>query len=124
LTSDVGRGFLSGNLRSFDDLARDDFRRALPRFQPENFGRNLDLVARVRQLAQAKGVTPAQIALAWVLAQGERIMPIPGTTSLARLQENAAAAAISLDANDLAALDAVAGAVAGDRYANMAWVNR
>jgi aryl-alcohol dehydrogenase-like predicted oxidoreductase len=116
--SPLGRGFLSGQIRSIDDLAPDDFRRHSPRFQGENFQRNLDLVTRVGELAQARGVTPAQLALAWLLAQAEHVVPIPGTRSEARLAENIAAVDIALTPEELRAIDAVAprGAAAGDRY--------
>ena len=122
--SPLGRGFLSGQLRSADDLPPDDFRRTLPRFSPENFAKNLDIVARVRAIAEAKGVTPAQIALAWVLAKGEMVIPIPGTTKIARLEENAAAVDISLTPAELDSLDTLARAVKGTRYTDMSWVNR
>jgi aryl-alcohol dehydrogenase-like predicted oxidoreductase len=122
--SPLGRGFLSGELRSPNDLPADDFRRTLPRFSPENFGKNLDVVERVRALAEAKGTTPAQIALAWVLAQGEHVVPIPGTTRIDRLEENAAAVDIELSPKEIGALDALAKAVQGTRYSNMTWVNR
>ena len=106
------------------DLPPDDFRRTLPRFSPENFAKNLDIVARVRAIAEAKGVTPAQIALAWVLAKGEMVIPIPGTTKIARLEENAAAVDISLTPAELDSLDTLARAVKGTRYTDMSWVNR
>jgi aryl-alcohol dehydrogenase-like predicted oxidoreductase len=122
--SPLGRGFLSGELRSPDDLPAGDFRRTLPRFAPENFRKNLDIVERVRTLAEAKGTTPAQIALAWVLAQGEHVAPIPGTTRIDRLEENARAADIQLSPEEFGALDALARAVQGARYAQMTWVNR
>jgi aryl-alcohol dehydrogenase-like predicted oxidoreductase len=125
--SPLGRGFLSGRITSPDDFAEDDFRRNHPRFQGENFARNLDLVDRVRQLAAGKGVTPSQLAIAWVLAQGSDIVPIPGTKRRSYLEENAGALQVRLDAEDLAAIEEVAprGAVAGDRYApaQMANVN-
>src|SRR5205809_2310895 len=126
--SPLGRGFLSGQIRRFDDLAPDDWRRSNPRFQGENFTRNLELVARIAELARAKRCTPSQLALAWVLAQGEDIVPIPGTKRVRYLEENAAAATITLSAAELEAIDAVfpKGAAAGDRYAagGMAAVNR
>ena len=126
--SPLGRGFLSGQIRRFEDLAPDDWRRGNPRFQGENFTRNLELVARIAELARAKKRTPSQLALAWVLAQGEDIVPIPGTKRVRYLEENAAAAAIALSPAELAALDAVfpKGAAAGERYAagGMAIVNR
>lgn len=116
--SPLGRGFLTGQIRRFEDLAPDDFRRYSPRFQGENFQKNLELVERVTELAQAKGVTPGQLALAWVLAQGEDVVPIPGTKRRVYLEENVAAAAIQLTAAELAALDAVMppGAASGARY--------
>jgi aryl-alcohol dehydrogenase-like predicted oxidoreductase len=124
--SPLGRGFLSGEIRSIDDLAPDDFRRNNPRFQGENFAKNLELVDRVREIAAEKGVTPSQLALAWVLHQGDDIVPIPGTKRVTYLEENAAAADIALTPEDLARLDqaAPAGATAGDRYPDMSSVNR
>jgi aryl-alcohol dehydrogenase-like predicted oxidoreductase len=122
--SPLGRGFLSGDVRSLDDLAADDFRRSLPRFAPENFGQNLELVDRVREMAETKQATPSQIALAWVLAQGEMIIPIPGTKRVGRLEENAGAAAVELTQVELSALDALAGIAKGARYLDMSWVNR
>ncbi len=126
--SPLGRGFLTGEIRSPDDLAADDFRRTNPRFQGENFQRNLDLVERVRDLARERGCTPAQLALAWLLAQGEDIVPIPGTRRVGRLEENVAAGEIALSPADLARIDEVAprGAAAGTRYpeAGMAMVGR
>ena len=126
--SPLGRGFLSGQIRRFEDLAPDDWRRSNPRFQGENFTRNLELVARIAELARAKQRTPSQLALAWVLAQGEDIVPIPGTKRVRYLEENAAAAAITLSPAELEAIDAVfpQGAAAGERYAagGMAIVNR
>jgi len=126
--SPLGRGFLSGQIRRFEDLAPDDWRRGNPRFQGENFTRNLELVARIAELARAKKRTPSQLALAWVLAQGEDIVPIPGTKRVRYLEENAAAAAMTLSPAELEALDAVfpKGAAAGERYAagGMAIVNR
>jgi aryl-alcohol dehydrogenase-like predicted oxidoreductase len=116
--SPLGRGFLTGQLRSPDDFAPDDFRRHSPRFQGENFTRNLELVDRVKDLADEKQCSPAQLALAWLLAQGEHIVPIPGTKKRERLDENLGAAAVELSAADLARLDelAPAGAAAGARY--------
>jgi aryl-alcohol dehydrogenase-like predicted oxidoreductase len=122
--SPLGRGFLSGQVRSPEDLPAYDFRRTLPRFSPENFHRNLELVARVKAIADAKGVTAAQIALAWVLVQGDMVIPIPGTTRIDRLDENAAAADIALSDAEVEALNGLAGTVAGARYADMSWVNR
>jgi aryl-alcohol dehydrogenase-like predicted oxidoreductase len=119
--SPLGRGLMSGRIRSLDDLAPDDSRRRNPRFSPENFPRNLALVDAVTALAEAKGVTPSQLALAWVMAQGEDVVPIPGTKRVSTLEENAAAADIVLSAADLAALSAAspAEAVAGDRNIDM-----
>ena len=117
--SPLGRGFLTGRFRSADDLPADDYRRSSPRFQGENFRKNLDLVDRIRQIARQKGCTPGQLALAWVLAQGNDIVPIPGTKRVAYLEENAAAAAITLTPDDLRRIDEVAprGVAAGERYA-------
>src|SRR5438067_2721288 len=103
--SPLGRGFLTGQIKSVDDLAADDYRRYSPRFQGENFSKNLELVMRVTQLAREKGVTPGQLALAWVLAQGEAIVPIPGTKRRSYLEENAAASEIEMTAEDMARLD-------------------
>ena len=124
--SPLGRGFLSGRYRSVDDFEEGDFRRFNPRFQGENFARNLELVSRVEEIAVEKGCTPGQLALAWVLAQGEDIVPIPGTKRVAYLEENAAAAEISLTAEDQARIDEAApvGAAAGDRYPDMSSVGR
>ena len=124
--SPLGRGFLSGRIHSVDDLEASDFRRANPRFQGENFQKNLDLVERVEELAASKGCTAAQIALAWVLAQGEDIVPIPGTTRVKNLEENASALDVELSDEELRALEAVfpKGAAAGDRYADMSAINR
>jgi aryl-alcohol dehydrogenase-like predicted oxidoreductase len=116
--SPLGRGFLTGQIKSIEDLAADDYRRYSPRFQGENFSKNLELVTRVTELARAKGVSPGQLALAWVLAQGEDIVPIPGTKRRSYLEENAAASEIELTAEDLARLDELAprGAAVGMRY--------
>jgi aryl-alcohol dehydrogenase-like predicted oxidoreductase len=129
--SPIGRGFLSGQIRSVDDLDPSDFRRHNPRFQGENFAKNLELVDRVRQIAESKGVTATQLALAWVMAQSGRagnptIVPIPGTKRVKYLEENAAAADIELTDDDLRALDEAApkGATAGDRYPDMSSVHR
>jgi len=123
--SPIGRGFLSGRIKSIDDLEPGDYRRVNPRFVGENFQRNLDLVARIEELAREKGVTPAQLAIAWVLAQGDDIVPIPGSRRIAHLEENAAAADIELTPDDLARIDEVApaGAAVGDRYPDMSRVN-
>jgi aryl-alcohol dehydrogenase-like predicted oxidoreductase len=117
--SPLGRGFLTGRFKTPEDLPADDWRRSNPRFQGANFQKNLDLVARVEQLARDKGCTPAQLALAWLLARGPDIVPIPGTKQRARLEENAAAVKIKLTAADLARIEGVApkGAAAGARYA-------
>src|SRR5216117_2157358 len=126
--SPLGRGFLAGQIRRYEDLAPDDWRRNNPRFQGENFARNLELVARIAELARAKPCTASQLALAWVLAQSQDIVPIPGTKRVRYLEENAAAAAITLSAAELEAIDAVfpKGAAAGERYTagGMAAVNR
>lgn len=117
--SPLGRGFLTGQIRRIEDLAEDDYRRHSPRFQGENFQKNLDLVAEIEQMAQEKGCTPAQLALAWLLAQGEDIVPIPGTKSRARLEENVGALDVQVTAEDRARIDRILppGAAAGERYA-------
>jgi aryl-alcohol dehydrogenase-like predicted oxidoreductase len=124
--SPLGRGFLTGRYRSIDDLAPDDWRRNNPRFQGENFQKNLNLVGRVEQLAKEKGSTPAQLALAWLLSRGEDIIPIPGSTRIERVRENAGATNVHLSADDIRSLDALAPTVAGQRYAEggMRAVNR
>ncbi|MFC4820343.1 aldo/keto reductase [Dokdonella ginsengisoli] len=116
--SPLGRGFLSGRFQRIEDFAEDDFRRGSPRFQGENFARNLALVEKIRALAAARGVTASQLALAWLLAQDEHVVPIPGTTRVARLEENLAAADVELSAAELAAIEGVAprGVAAGARY--------
>lgn len=116
--SPLGRGFLSGRFRSIDDLDPDDFRRNNPRFTGENFGRNLELVDRVREIAEEKDVSPSQLALAWVLAQGDDIVPIPGTKRISYLEENAAAIHVELTVEDLERIEAAfpKGATAGERY--------
>lgn len=113
--SPLGRGFLAGRFSSFDDLPQDDFRRRLPRFQQDALRANLAIVAGVRQIAERAGVTPAQVALAWVLAQGRHVVPIPGTKTPKYLADNAAAADVELSAADLAELDALP-APEGTRY--------
>ncbi|KPZ05194.1 Aldo/keto reductase family oxidoreductase [Pseudomonas amygdali pv. ulmi] len=117
--SPLGRGFLTGALRTPDDFAADDYRRFSPRFQGENFNRNLALVEKVKALAAAKGVSASQLALAWVLAQGDEIIPIPGTKQRKYLESNVAAASLTLSTDELAQLDAIfpaQGAVSGERY--------
>jgi len=124
--SPIGRGFLSGKWRSIDDLDADDWRRNNPRFKGENFQRNLDLVKKIEEIAREKGVTPAQLAIAWVMSRGDDVVPIPGSKSRKHLEENVAAAGIELTPAELARIDEVApkGVAAGDRYPSMATVNR
>jgi aryl-alcohol dehydrogenase-like predicted oxidoreductase len=124
--SPLGRGFLSGQIKSLDDLAENDFRRHNPRFQGENFQRNIDLVDRVEEIAREKSVTAGQLALAWVLAQGDDVVPIPGTKRVRYLEENAAAAGVELTPDDLARLEEAfpRGATAGDRYPNMSTIDQ
>ena len=124
--SPLGRGFLSGRFRSPDDIPEDDFRRHNPRFQGENLERNLQIVDRVRELADEQGVTPAQLALAWVHHRGEDVVPIPGTKRRQYLEENVAATEITLSDEDLRRLDEAAppGVTAGDRYPDMSTVER
>jgi aryl-alcohol dehydrogenase-like predicted oxidoreductase len=119
--SPLGRGFLTGQINSIDDLDADDFRRHSPRFQGDNFGRNLELVAAVRSMASDKGCTAGQLALAWVLAQGDDVVPIPGTKRQSYLRENVGALDVTVTPDEIAALDAAfpAGAAVGDRYADM-----
>jgi len=116
--SPLGRGFLGGRFRSLDDLAPDDWRRSNPRFQGENFARNLAAADQIREMAQEKGCTPAQLALAWVLDRGKDVIPIPGTSSVARLKENAGSVKLRLTQADRDRLDSAApiGAAVGDRY--------
>ncbi len=114
--SPLGRGFLTGRFRSIDDLEPNDWRRQNPRFQGENFQKNLDVVAQVQALAHAAGCTPAQLALAWLLAQGDDIVPIPGSTRAERVEENAGAVSVRLSPADLASLAALAPNVVGERY--------
>jgi aryl-alcohol dehydrogenase-like predicted oxidoreductase len=121
--SPLGRGFLTGALRSLEELDEGDFRRSQPRFQGENLKANLAIVEKVEALAARKGVTPAQLALAWVHAQGQDVVPIPGTKRRRYLEENVAALDIELSRGDLEALDPMAGAQ-GERYADMSNVNR
>jgi aryl-alcohol dehydrogenase-like predicted oxidoreductase len=124
--SPLGRGFLTGAIKSPDDFAPDDFRRHNPRFQGANFQRNLDLVARVEQLAREHNCTPGQLALAWVLHQGDDVVPIPGTKRRRYLEENVEATEVSLSAEDLQRIDEAApvGAAAGDRYPDMSRIER
>jgi aryl-alcohol dehydrogenase-like predicted oxidoreductase len=123
--SPLGRGFLSGEYKTLDDFPQNDFRRLNPRFQGENFKRNLEVVERVNRIAAEKGVTPSQLALAWVYARGGDIVPIPGTKRRKYLEENAAAVTIQLNAGDLARIEEVApkGFAAGDRYPDMSAVD-
>ena len=126
--SPLGRGFLTGQIKKYEDLAEDDSRRNGPRFQGENFQKNLELVTRIQAMAKEKRCTPAQLALAWVLAQGEDIVPIPGTKRRKYLEENVGALEVQLTAEDLRRIDEIApkGIAAGDRYpeAAMKAVNR
>jgi len=116
--SPLGRGFLTGQIKRYEDLARDDYRRHSPRFQGDNFQKNLDLVARVELLAKEKKCTPGQLALAWLLAQGDDIIPIPGTKRRRFLEENAGALNVTLSAGDIRRIDEVApkGVASGQRY--------
>jgi aryl-alcohol dehydrogenase-like predicted oxidoreductase len=126
--SPLGRGFLTGRFQQFEDLPADDYRRSSPRFQGENFQKNLDLVAQVARMAKEKGCTPAQLALAWVLAQGDDIVPIPGTKRRKYLEENVGALNVELTGEDLRRLEEVfpSGAASGQRYPEhmMELVNR
>jgi aryl-alcohol dehydrogenase-like predicted oxidoreductase len=124
--SPLGRGFLAGRFQSVDDLAPDDWRRRNPRFDPQNFARNLDLLARVQAVARAKGCTAAQVALAWLLSKGPDVVPIPGSTRADRVEENVRAIDVQLSPDELASLEEIAPAVAGERYAEggMRAVNR
>jgi aryl-alcohol dehydrogenase-like predicted oxidoreductase len=124
--SPLGRGFLTGAIKSLDDLPGDDWRRRMPRFSPENFDKNLELVAEVERIAEEKGATPAQVALAWVLSRGEDIVPIPGTKRRKYLEENVAALDVDLSEEDIERLDEAfpQGVTAGDRYPDMSTVNR
>jgi len=124
--SPLGRGFLTGQITSPDDFEPDDFRRNSPRFMGENFARNLELVKRIRQIAADKDCTPGQLALAWVLARGEDVVPIPGTKRRRYLDENVQATEIELTDEDLGRIEEAApvGAAAGDRYADMTPIGR
>ncbi len=123
--SPIGRGFLSGRIKTIDDLDPNDFRRNNPRFKDANFQKNIDLVHRIEEIAKQKGVTPAQLAIAWVLSRGGDIVPIPGSRTVAHLQENVAATDIEITTDEKARIDAAApvGAAAGDRYPDMSRVN-
>jgi aryl-alcohol dehydrogenase-like predicted oxidoreductase len=123
--SPLGRGFLSGRFRKPEDIPEDDFRRRNPRFQGENFKRNLELVERVEEIAEEKGVTAGQLALAWVMSRGDDVVPIPGTKRREYLEENAAAADVELTDDDLARIEEAAphGATAGDRYPDMSTID-
>jgi aryl-alcohol dehydrogenase-like predicted oxidoreductase len=124
--SPLGRGFLTGRFKSLDDLEPADYRRKSPRFAGENFQKNLDLVKRIEELAREKGVTPSQLALAWVLHRGGDIVPIPGTKHVKYLEENVKALDVKLSADDVQRIDEVApvGVAAGERYPDMSTVNR
>ena len=121
--SPLGRGFLTGQIKRFEDFAADDFRRFSPRFQGENFAKNLELVTKIEQIAAEKNCTASQLALAWVMAQGEYIFPIPGTKRIKYLEENVGALNVVLDENDMAAINAIfpKDAVAGMRYPKVIW---
>ena len=121
--SPLGRGFLTGSVRSLDDLDDGDFRRSQPRFQGENLAANLAIVERIEAVAAAKGATPAQVALAWVHAQGEDVVPIPGTKRRRYLEDNVAALGVELDPQDIARLEELGGAQ-GERYADMSVIDR
>jgi aryl-alcohol dehydrogenase-like predicted oxidoreductase len=124
--SPIGRGFLSGRFKTIDDLDADDWRRNNPRFKGENFAKNLELVKHIEQLAKKKKVTPAQLAIAWLLQRGDDIVPIPGSKSIAHVEENAAAEGIELSKDEISRIDEIApkGVASGDRYPSMATVNR
>ena len=124
--SPLGRGFLSGRIKTIDDLEPGDYRRKNPRFAGANFQRNLDVVKKIEEIAKEKRVTPSQLALAWLLAQGDDIVPIPGTKHVRYLEENAKATGIELTKRDLERIEEVApvGFAAGDRYPDMSNVNR
>jgi aryl-alcohol dehydrogenase-like predicted oxidoreductase len=124
--SPLGRGFLTGDVTRPEDLDAHDFRRSSPRFQGDNFQRNLDLVSEVTKIAAGKGVTPAQLALAWLLSRGDDVAPIPGTKRPARLEENWGALDVELTPADLDRIEEVSpvGVAVGDRYEDMSWVSR
>lgn len=123
--SPLGRGFLTGQIKSFDDLAEDDFRRHSPRFQGENFQKNLDLVKKIEEIAEEKGCQPSQLALSWLLAQGDDIVPIPGTKRISYLEENLGSLQVQLTSEELRRIDEVSpqGIAAGERYPDMRGVN-
>jgi aryl-alcohol dehydrogenase-like predicted oxidoreductase len=121
--SPLGRGFLSGRIRSTDDLAEDDFRKHHPRFQGENLDHNRRIAETVKEIALEKGVTPAQVALAWVLSRGDDVVPIPGTKRRTYLEQNAAASEVELTADELSRLGEL-GNAAGQRYADMSSIGR
>ncbi|GMA62401.1 aldo/keto reductase [Alicyclobacillus fastidiosus] len=126
--SPLGRGFLTGDIKRFEDLAQDDYRRFSPRFQGENFAKNLELVQKIEELARDKACSPAQLAIAWLLAQGDDIVPIPGTKRRKYLEDNLGGVEVALSAQDLRAIDEIApkGVAAGTRYpaSNMSTLNR
>jgi len=124
--SPLGRGFLTGAFKKFEDLPVDDWRRNMPRFKGENFQKNLDLVTAVERIAAERGAKASQIALAWLLHQGQDVVPIPGTKRRKYLEENAAAASLSLSAEELKRIDSTfpRGMAAGNRYPDMSTVNR
>src|SRR6266404_1083582 len=124
--SPLGRGFLTGKIKDVEELSEDDFRRQLPRFEDENLRRNMAIVEKVESLAREKGATPGQIALAWILHKGENFVPIPGTSRVKHLKENAAAVFIKLTADEMAPLDGLSSLVVGERYRekDMARVNK
>ncbi len=123
--SPLGRGFLSGKYRTIEDFDADDYRRLAPRFQGENFAKNLEVVKRIESIAKVRGVTPSQLALAWLLRQGEDIVPIPGSRRISHLDENGAATKIEISSEELARIEDAApkGVTEGDRYADMSRVN-
>ena len=124
--SPLGRGFLTGEIKTLDDLPKDDRRRFFPRFSGENFAKNLQLVERIRELAKARSVTPAQLGLAWVLSRGPDVVPIPGTKRRKYLEENAGASKIQLTQDELAQIEKIApkGVATGARYPDMSTVNK
>jgi aryl-alcohol dehydrogenase-like predicted oxidoreductase len=123
--SPLGRGFLSGQIKSIDDLEQSDYRRNNPRFQGQNFQKNLDLLQRIQEIAAEKGITPSQLALAWLLSRGDDVVPIPGVRKRTHLEENVAAVEVTISPEELARIDqaAPAGSTAGDRYPDMRNVN-